>query len=282
MKTFSQFRNNVVVNEDISFMDMTPTQGTSDSQGRPCVYLEKGSCFTPVSEDFSGFPELNMNLDAPVKQDNPMDTWHKEDNDKGDIDALGARMHKSQNTGAADETNPDHNAIASYTDESEGLNKHLFKSHLAGTPVTKKLNLDTALEKHKAPEDFHAYSGTGFNPGAIASKHPDNILHLPAFTSTSLHKETATNFSRSTGEVAGVSHHHIIDFHMKAGQKGMYVGRDHNHEDHEQLSQTPHEREFLMPRNSTVNIHPVPKIIHDHENNRQYHIWSAHVMENNE
>lgn len=265
MKTFNNFR--VTLNEYAAFMTV-PAQGQADQYGRPCVYMTKstGPTVTPVSENFGN---------------DQFSQWEKGSDNHQDIPTLSKKLHSDQGTGAFDSLNKNHRLLRSYSDESEPLNRALYERHIAGNPVTNRQPIDDAVEQHKLHDDLHTYSGTHFNPGEIASQHPDNIVHLPAFTSTSLNRGVAASFSRSQGEVNGMSQHHVIHFNLKAGQKGAFVGHNSNVGEHEQISWMPHEAEHILPRNTTVHIHPKPTTITDHANNRQYHVWEAHVLDNN-
>lgn len=255
MKTFSDFRNTIL--ESSSFGAL-PSPGQLDTSGRPCVYLGRstGGCQTPVSEDY--------------------DDWKNEHQDQHL--EVGRNLHDDQGNEEYDDKNPDHKAIRKYTDSSHGMNERLYRSHMNGQPDTRKLPLDSALEKHKLKRDLDVYSGTSFNPGKIAAKHPDNILHLPAFTSTSIERDVAGAFSQKESSRTNVRN--IIHFHLKKGQTGKYIGQNDNIDGgrEKQLSNVPAEHEFILPRDTTVKLHPHPDI-HEGDNGETIQVWHAHPID---
>lgn len=125
--------------------------------------------------------------------------------------------------------------------------------------------MDDALShpNSKLKNDVHVFHGTyRFNPGEVAAKNGGKIT-LPAYTSTSIDAKQALDFAD-----AGNSHNsHVIHIHLKKGQSGHYYG-DH--------SAAPEEKEMLLPRNTTLRIHPKPTIIHS-GGGAITHIWHAHI-----
>lgn len=113
--------------------------------------------------------------------------------------------------------------------------------------------------------DLHVFHGTTkFNPGEEAAKNGGRI-HLPAYTSTSINARNALDFAD-----AGQSHSsHVIHIHMKKGQHGHYLGSN---------SEVPEEQELLLPRNTTLRIHPKPTILHSGAgSSKKTHVWHAHI-----
>jgi hypothetical protein len=147
----------------------------------------------------------------------------------------------------------------------------------------KKYHLDEALDKYSLGSGLHTYSGVKFNPEEEADE--DGHLFLPAFTSTSIDKNIARSFADDTthhtdGE--GYTHHHIIHFDLKKGQKGMYVGRHPDVEPDGQLSEHPNEHEFILPRNIKIKIHPDHDVYDDDEYDKRYHIHHATIVPHDE
>lgn len=133
-------------------------------------------------------------------------------------------------------------------------------------------HLDKATNTFSLSHPLDVYSGTKYNP----SEHvKDGTLHLPGFTSTSLSKQEAGHHSRYGVKREGdLPHKHIIHFRLKPGQKGLYIG-DH--------SSSPREKEFMLPRNLKVKLHPDPKVYIGSGGlsgePHKYHVWSADIEE---
>lgn len=135
--------------------------------------------------------------------------------------------------------------------------------------------MDEAIKHHPLEHDIHVYHGTSaFNPGEEAAKHKGGIhishdgkprktegnkIHLPAYTSTSLDKNTAQGFA-GTGEGT-----HIIHVHMKKGQHGLYMGKNSHHDC---------EKEMILPRDTKLKIHPKPSRL-----SNGTHVWHAHISD---
>lgn len=177
---------------------------------------------------------------------------------------------------------PDHDHVFKYTQSSATLNHNLIQHASGQDPFrhedhhtehdkewtdSQKLKhehhvagLDNALKHSKLEHDVHVYHGTyRWHPGEEAAKNSQNKVKLPAYTSTSIEKEKARGFA-GRGDSS-----HVLHIHMKKGQHGMYVG---SHSDF------AHEREMILPRNTTLKIHPHPTKLSDGT-----HVWHAHVTD---
>jgi hypothetical protein len=169
-------------------------------------------------------------------------------------------------------TEADNSVVNDYTRDSSGLNRHLYNSHVDGEKHSESAGginvkaMDKAVGKTKLKHDMSTYSGTSFNPGKLAKAHPEGHLHLPAFTSTSLDKETAHGFA--TGDEN--EHKHVIHFHLKQGQAIKYA---------EPHSENSGEHEVILPRNTTWKLHPRPDTYEDHFG-QPTKVWHAHPVEN--
>jgi hypothetical protein len=140
--------------------------------------------------------------------------------------------------------------IKDYTAGSSKVNRSLIKPGLFsfGNGPAKKLS--GVIGKYTKPlqHDTHVYSGlSNFDPSDHFRKGKGTI-HLPAFTSTSLHPSVALNFAPHDPET-GISH--IIHFHLPAGyKKGLYIdGRSH----------VRGEREMLLDKGQTWKLKEPPK-----------------------
>jgi hypothetical protein len=140
--------------------------------------------------------------------------------------------------------------IKDYTAGSSKVNRSLIKPGLFsfGNGPAKKLS--GVIGKYTKPlqHDTHVYSGlSNFDPSDHFRKGKGTI-HLPAFTSTSLHPSVALNFAPHDPET-GISH--IIHFHLPTGyKKGLYIdGRSH----------VRGEREMLLDKGQTWKLKEPPK-----------------------
>lgn len=176
-------------------------------------------------------------------------------------------------------------SVNAYTTASRHLNRSLLKHYESGETTPLKIhehniaNLDKATGHHKLKHDLHVYSGVGFHPGEKASECPDNTIHLPAYTSASLCKKTATVFSHALPSNSDKYDHepvnHVLHFHLKKGQKGLYVGRHSGYDNN--------EYEYILPRHTTVKVHPKPSIVPEGGhigNDYKTYVWHAHVVAN--
>jgi hypothetical protein len=66
----------------------------------------------------------------------------------------------------------------------------------------------------------------------------------------------------------------VLHIHLKKGQRGLYVGEH---------SAVGNEHEYLLPRHTTLKVHPTPTILPpgSHFSNMEpIHVWHAHVVPN--
>lgn len=149
--------------------------------------------------------------------------------------------------------------LKAYSRYSADLNRSLLDSHEKGREHPKSFeddlhhfklgDLDKELDEHKLDHPLHTYSGVGFDPQELASKHPEGHVHLPAYTSTSIHKEVAREFASTARYGNPDRRKHIVHFELPKGQSGKHVGKN---------SENPFEHEFVLPRNTTIKVHPDP------------------------
>lgn len=204
--------------------------------------------------------------------------------------------------------NPDElRHITSYTDDSEVLNSHIFnqaKDNQSGPNLVflKKKNydlpgIDATLGNKPAPHDLHVYSGVKFNPADVRNK--DNLIHLPAYTSTSLYQHVAVPFAEGLADHepndVETTHHHILRIHIPVGSEhGAYIAHhspfdeDITLEDGSKKPTEHGEREFLMKRGAIIRVDPAPFDQHigrftDTHSGKDYHIskyhlWNAHIV----
>jgi hypothetical protein len=157
------------------------------------------------------------------------------------------------------------------------VNKHLIDSHINKTPINQSFHfsndddpengqtlnindLDDALNQNKLHKNLVTYSGLGFNPSRIMQ---NNLLHLPAYTSSSTSRHVALIYARPDENMDA----HILEIHHPKGSNGMYLG---DNEDY-----TPfYQKEHLMPRGVTIQINPIPEI-HEGKDGNKLHVWKA-------
>lgn len=191
--------------------------------------------------------------------------------------------------------------IERYTSGSSDLNNELYQSHIQGKPAPRIIDahnngsmmhpdedpyhrhdvhgLDRALHHFSLPSDLHVASGVKWDPGKLMNEHGTNKLFLPAYTSTSTRMQTATGFAGTFSRDDGPSQvpkawndevtRHVILMHIKKGHPGAYV--DH-------MSSFSGEKEFLLPRRSTIHLNPNPDV-HTFANGHEWKIWHAHHVE---
>jgi hypothetical protein len=178
-----------------------------------------------------------------------------------------------------------YDSVEMYTTASRHLNRTLLNHYECGQQAPLKVHehniakLDCATGHHKLKNDLHVYSGVGFHPGEKAAQCPHNTIHLPAYTSASICKNTASQFSQALeGKTEQYTHepvHHVLHVHLKKGQKGLYVGK---HSGYDQ-----NEYEFILPRHTTVQVHHKPSIVPAGGPAGNFHktyVWHAHVVSN--
>jgi hypothetical protein len=150
-------------------------------------------------------------------------------------------------------------ALDSYSGKSFGLNASLLALHHLGMSIPETINPKLNLKKwtsHNIPELDEAvnkplgeerivYSGSGFDPRQEIIQKGKNkgLLHLPAYTSTSLSKEIAKNYIRSNhyaiGQESGLDH--MFRIHLRATDNGAMISNS--------------AEELVLPRNTTLRIH---------------------------
>jgi hypothetical protein len=174
---------------------------------------------------------------------------------------------------------PEHRgAIRDYTVSSIVVNSRLFHAHrnkeTPDSSIRKSVrNTDAALKQFKLPTRLNTYSGVKFDPGKESENSPDRKIHLPAYTSTSISPKVAKGFSKMmthpTDPTKRISH--VLRFNLPEGHHGIYAGQNSSH---------PNEKEFIIPRDTTVRIGDKPEVYqHPTNTKEEIHIWDAHPVE---
>lgn len=189
--------------------------------------------------------------------------------------------------------NPIDDEIYNYTTDSSALNRHLVQLHLQGKDVSEGdiaphghdiANLDYALSEKELPAPLTVYSGIKFNAGLRAAKNSYNRIVMPGYLSSSIDIDQAHPFSRSVirgteaekaGYTRGAVDRHYLRIHLPQGFGGYYIGHKSAHD---------HEREFLIPRMTTLQVMPNPRIIRTRRNTEgplstaYHHFWDVHPV----
>lgn len=177
-------------------------------------------------------------------------------------------------------TDDDKTHIYRYTAKSKPINNFLFGAKNDNLQVPSELpvsgyhnfshdiqGLDSAIHRNRLKHDLVTYSGIDWNP---AEKIQGGLLHLPAYTSTTLDKHIAYKFA--TGHVekskTPTKDMHIIRMINPVGSTGFYTHND------PVITQFDEEHEYVIPRGITVKINPFPKIVS--VGDKKLHIWDAH------
>jgi hypothetical protein len=163
--------------------------------------------------------------------------------------------------------------INRYTRSSNRLNKHLYQAHLDGEKHAEVVpandedyhvpaKLQKAVSK-PLTHDLHVQTGVRFHPGEVAAQHPEGHIHLPAFTSTSIHAGVAASFATPQHDDSM----HVLHVHLKPGDKARYVAG---------VSHFTHEKEVTLPMKTTLKVHPKPDV-HTDGAGTKVHVWHATV-----
>jgi hypothetical protein len=140
--------------------------------------------------------------------------------------------------------------------------------------------LDSLLNRSKVPRNltvFHginAASSRNFNPGELASQHPERHINIPSYISTSISPSLSASFAHPE-EYRGFDKKptttHMLRINLKRGQKGYRYAGDRSEE--------PEEREGILKRNSVLKIAEHPIVVHHPETGGKIHVWDAHLVD---
>lgn len=140
--------------------------------------------------------------------------------------------------------------VHNYTDNSSHLTYHLLDPEASHADDIDELNhranrISGAIKKHTSPleRDHHVYSGISY-PMHVQE---GDVIHSPAFTSTSIDINIARRFSSAFGPKQP---RHILHFHLPKGYtKGVYLGGHCSH--HQE------EHEFLLDKDQKWKVHSI-------------------------
>jgi hypothetical protein len=169
--------------------------------------------------------------------------------------------------------------IHEYTkNEAAGINTHLWDDHANKTKNAKKYfgpairSLDSAMKVHKTPENMTVYSSSIHDPRE--KKGPNNVVHHPAYLSTSIDPEIAHNRDVNSVYKDDGEHHNILKIDVPAGSKGAYVAHHSNYSI---------EKEFILPRGTKLLHHSTDTTIRParspHDSAKHTHVHHMSVVE---
>ena len=187
-----------------------------------------------------------------------------------------------------DRMSPDEKkTVKTYSDESYPYNRLLHrhdKGSMTSTPnfdAHKKVigHMDSLLEKHKTTSDMHVFTGIEFSPAKhfkrVDGKVPTSTkMHMPAFTSTSTSLRAAREFSQETSHPNDDRHgvnseveekRHVLKIHVPAGSHAMSLMKH---------SFVPSEKEVVLHRGHTIEVHHEPEKIDDNT-----YMWHAKIVD---
>lgn len=211
-------------------------------------------------------PDPSMSSNYVFKEPEPseFEKWLKH-NDNGSTYELADNLEAAHKYEMSD---PGLDYLKKYTASSYLLNKSLIDYHNAQEKgihyehephnIERIENLDRALDSKVAPQPLTVYHGTGFDPEKFASRHPDRIIRIPSFTSTSLDKRTAKKFSMGVGDPLT---EHILSIDVPQGFPSSYIAH---------ISRHPLEWEYLLPRGTNFQISNEPIVKND-----RFSVWKA-------
>lgn len=168
---------------------------------------------------------------------------------------------------------PEHRkTLHDLTKSSRDLNRHLhsqYETKGKTVDITRTRKIDKALQQHKTPHSFHVYAGVKGSSAHNTLQH--NITyHHAAYLHSSLNDKMAAGFTLHHHEQKNGEdhyHHHILKIHVPKGHPGSYVSH---------ISHHPHEKEFILPRNTKLKIHNTTTKSSDIEGDK-HHIHTHHA-----
>jgi hypothetical protein len=132
------------------------------------------------------------------------------------------------------------------------VNKYLWDKHKGGTTNSDLENkvheMDITLSSKKTPEKLNVWSKSKHDPRELKDK--DNIVHHPAFLSTSIRKSVPESIYNSRSVVKdknGVNHHHIYNIEIPKNHPGAYIP--------DKVNVDNNAKEFVLPRKTNLKYH---------------------------
>jgi hypothetical protein len=203
-------------------------------------------------------------------------------------------LNNYHNDASSNWNSDDYSNIRKYTEGSSSIADILHQFHngeASKSDIDYKRDhingLDSALNRAKpAPFDYHVYHGIKFNPQDLFDKQDESqrsssgkisarlqgssddsaVMHLPAYTSTSLNAKVAKNFSEPDRNNVN----HILKFRIPMGSThGAHIDE---HSEYGIHSYTDSEYETLLKRGTNFKMSKTPEIIGN------THIWHCEIL----
>lgn len=259
--------------------------GLTEDAAEECEHACFGKDGVPVAVVLKHRSEKLQEFFGLLKKKPPSEFFSKNANNHiGEtVDDVHAKLQKHVGDRGGDHMK----AIKKYTKDSHLLNTTLYQSHNLGAkvPSTVKVKdnasdkavdnvhdvskLDDAIKAHPVPAKLHVYTGVGFHPGSIAAQHPERHIHLPAYTSSSIDPQIASQFAIHSQHHVGSKHAHMLHIELQKGHNATFVGEHSTH---------TAEKEVLLGRHTRVQIHPEPEI-HKNAQGNKVHVWKAKIVD---
>lgn len=303
MKTFKQHLNALEKQRKLE-------KTAQPNDGVMPVYVHGKHAAEPTDNSFPNYvhgkhASNKINEEADTDSEEPTDLidwfdYHNKNVNGGQgIDSLAEKLKDHYHPHFDDHPDKDH--VVDYTRASSELNNALIRSHKSGVSDIEpssdfgknqrarfnkiKDGIDRAITSIPASKDFDTFSGLGFDP----RQHMDenNVMHSPAYLSSSINPKTAHSFSHELDSKTGKSprindveiEKHMLKIPIKKGQtNGAYVDTISNFGTKDGSTG---EREFLHARGQKYKIDPTPKTLTSkYGDAQQHHIWTATPIEN--
>lgn len=187
----------------------------------------------------------------PTVNETHIDDWYDLDDNThlgSDLDSQIGKLHRLHQISDEDRVH-----LKRYTTASRNLNTTLYNNHKAGIYSEGVIDrhslygLDRATSR-PIQTNLSVYSGLKYDPEPEikrAKRMTNGVIHLPAYTSTSLDKGVAEQYAIPSGYGRSKTLH-IFHFHLDPEDNGVFLGRRH--------SVHPSESELLLPRNTKIHI----------------------------
>lgn len=205
-----------------------------------------------------------------LKLDEAIQDWFKQE-DRAKFSQFDDMQHEHHSSLNDDEID----SVKGYTYNSKPIHDNIHNNKSGAIEVKDSegnvvhnvhlSHLDSAVSKNKLKEPLITYSGIPESP-ISHDVHWNSHICNKEYTSSTVDPVTSHIFAQDTKDVNGI--YHIAKIHNLQGHSGLYIGHNHN------LSYSPNEHEFLIPRNTTFMIDKTPEDVFDNNGKLTHKIWS--------
>lgn len=214
------------------------------------------------------------------KLDPPKERWNKGlRNDERESVSAYTGSSTSSNKELVDTSNGRPSNFEHHPDDNEHTLD--YKSNQKRKHKILTSGLDRLLNRSKVPRTLTVFHGINapasenFNPGKLASQHPERHIQMPAYISSSIDPYISAKFARPEkydlkGDKKPTTTH-ILKIKLKKGMSGFkYIGSH---------SEIDDESEGIIGRGKTLKIAEHPTVVHHPETGGHIHVWDAHVVD---